>query len=87
MMKQFHRNELLFKIINHSIIIHLPVDYFYKIEKSVPWMYAVTHREILLNQTESDCIYHFPTNLEQQMDSVRLVPNQSENDKYNLISV
>ena len=25
-----------------------------------------------------DCIYHFSVDLEQQMDSVRLVPNQSD---------
>ena len=34
---------------------------------------------------ESECIYHAPIDLEQQTD-VRLVPNQSENGKYNLIS-
>ena len=29
----------------------------------------------------------FPIDVEQQTDSVRLVPNQSENVKYNLIPV
>ena len=37
--------------------------------------------------TKSYCIYHFPVDLEQQTDSVRSVPNQSENGKYNMISV
>ena len=30
---------------------------------------------------QSDCIYHFPIDMELQMDCVRLVPNQSENSK------
>ena len=34
---------------------------------------------------ESDCIQHFPIDSEQQTDTVRLVPNQSENGKYNVI--
>ena len=34
--------------------------------------------------SKSDCIYHFPIDFEPR--DFRLVPNQSENDKYNLIS-
>ena len=49
-----------------------------------------THREIFSKsyrlKLKSDYIYHFPIDLEQQPD-VRLVPNQSEYGKYNLISV
>ena len=36
---------------------------------------------------KSDYIYRFPIHVEQQTDTVRLVPNQSENGKYNLILV
>ena len=36
---------------------------------------------------EKDCIYHFPIDLEQQTDTVRLVQNQSVHGEYNLISV
>ena len=38
------------------------------------------------NNPKSDCIYHYPIDLEQQTD-VRLLPNQSVHGKYNLISV
>ena len=44
-------------------------------------------RSIKQIKPKSDCIYHPPTDLEQETDSVRLVPNQSENSKYNLFSV
>ena len=51
-----------------------------------------TRREIFsqsyLLKPKSDCIYHAPIDLEQQTDSVRLwFQIQSENGKYNLISV
>ena len=51
---------------------------------------VVTHREIFsksyCSKFKSICIYHFPIDLDQQTNSVRLVLNQSENGKYNLIS-
>ena len=47
---------------------------------------ACTQRNIFEIKPISDCIYHLPIDLEQQMD-VRLVPNQSEDGKYILISV
>ena len=60
-------------------------------------MYSITtwdwhiHRKIFSKyywiKPKSDCIYHLPIDLEHQTDSVRLVPNQSENGTYNLISV
>ena len=44
-----------------------------------------THREFFSKsyqiKPKSDCIYHFP------IDFLFAVPNQSENDEYNLISV
>ena len=38
-----------------------------------------------LFKPKSDCIYHFPIDLDPK--DVRLDPNQSENSKYNLISL
>ena len=43
-----------------------------------------THREIF---SKSNCIYNFPNNLEPNGHCPFAVPNQSENGKYNLISV
>ena len=46
-----------------------------------------THTNIfaLINQQESDCFHHF--SIARKPNGIPLVPNQSENGKYNLISV
>ena len=50
-----------------------------------------THREISSKSysinPNSDCIYHFPIDLEPNGQCPFAVPNQLENGKYNLISV
>ena len=50
-----------------------------------------THREIFLKSYQinpkSYCIYHFPIDLEPNGQCPFAILNQSENDKYNLISV
>ena len=69
-------------------LIYIFITYIYFTRAFLPPLH--THREIFSKSCwinpKSDCIHHFPIDLEHKRTRPFAVPNQSENRKYNLIS-